>query len=120
MLRIGDALRASTAYVLNHSLPKIITLDGINAPDELNFTVPVNWIPASMYANALSIVVNAARCVNKTYLAGGPPDGGKTVYYVLSQSHHDYKDLTKSLIARCSTIHQDCCCCSNTRTCSDA
>ena len=41
MQRVKGQLNASTEHVLNETLSRVITLDGISAPDALSFNIPV-------------------------------------------------------------------------------
>ena len=56
MRRLKNELNASTEHVLNKSLAKVITLDGINAPDALERSVPKEWISPSLYEDAFKYI----------------------------------------------------------------
>ena len=71
MLRVKDQLNASTEHVLNETLSRVITLDGISAPDALPFHIPVAWIPASMYKKAFLIIDSAERTILCRVIATG-------------------------------------------------
>ena len=58
MSRLAGELRASTSYVLEVSLAKVMALDGALMPEMLNFEVPTAWIPQEMLHKALNIVRN--------------------------------------------------------------
>jgi hypothetical protein len=58
MSRLAGELRASTSYVLEVSLAKVMALDGALMPEMLNFEIPTAWIPQEMLHKALNIVRN--------------------------------------------------------------
>ena len=61
MRRVKGQLNASTEHVLNETLARVITLDGICAPDALAFHIPTAWIPSSMYKKAFDLVENTEK-----------------------------------------------------------
>ena len=92
MMRLRGMLRGSTKTVLTTTLPHVLQMDALLMPDDLNFTLPVQWIPPQTYARAAALVQGGEDTVQRSL--------GN--YYVLSQSNTVYKKLTKALIAKCA------------------
>ena len=88
MRRVKGQLNASTEHVLNETLARVITLDGICAPDALAFHIPTTWIPSSMCKKAFDLVESAEKSIwyqamvknsddsvsRDVYYGGGPGD----------------------------------------------
>ena len=101
MRRVKGQLNASTEHVLNETLARVITLDGICAPDALAFHIPTAWIPSSMYKKAFDLVDNTEKTIWYRAMVKNSDDSvSHEVYYVLSQSQTKYKCITKALVDR--------------------
>ena len=99
--RLKNELNASTEHVLNKSLAKVITLDGINAPDALERSVPKEWISPSLYEDAFKYINDADKYImRKPMVRNADGTVSHDVYYVLSQSQKTFKKISASLIDR--------------------
>lgn len=98
MKQIERMLCASTAHVMMVTLPRIIIVDGVKSPDALEFTVPPESIPPDMYAKAHAIVRRASTDIWSDWATD---NGGRYVFYVLSQTQKDFSKLTSHMIRRC-------------------
>ena len=106
MKQIERMLCASTAHVMMVTLPRIIIVDGVKSPDALEFTVPLSSIPPDMYAKAHAIVRRASTDIWSDWATD---NGGRYVFYVLSQTQKDFSKLTSHMIRRCvlSAMHNE-------------
>ena len=85
----------------NKSLAKVITLDGINAPDALERSVPKEWISPSLYEDAFKYINDADKYImRKPMVRNADGTVSHDVYYVLSQSQKTFKKISASLIDR--------------------
>lgn len=91
--------------LLRRSLPLLTILEGINAPDTLNFSVQAKWLSRQMYEKAHDLVSKADQHILKVALG---TEGGKPAYYVLSLSQNEHHSLSYSLVSRCNPS-QLCC-----------
>jgi|TARA_B110000196_G_scaffold311626_1_gene315841 hypothetical protein len=92
-------LRASTADVLGKSMPKLITLDGVNAPDTLSFSIEDEWIPARMIRNAHELVKDPSRTIYRCKRVDAK-GVSHDFFYVLSLSQTTHRRITPELVAR--------------------
>mgnify|MGYP005687756113 CR=1 FL=1 len=85
--------------LLNVTLKTLITLEGVNAPNTLDFSVSKQWLPVQMYTRARALVTDEERYI----LKGLPQVTGEEeeVYYVLSMSQKAYPKISHNLVARC-------------------
>ena len=101
MRRVKGQLNASTEHVLNETLARVITLDGVCAPDALAFHIPTAWIPSSMYKKAFDLVENPEKTIWYQAMVKNSDDSvSRDVYYVLSQSQTKYKRISAELVDR--------------------
>ena len=106
MNRLDGLLRASTAKVLGESLPRVVVMDGLNAQNGLNYNVPHQWLPTSMYHKALKLVNEHEKFILKgaTPLesAASQNTGVQFPYYVLSMGHQDvFERISYGLVTKC-------------------
>lgn len=99
MDRLRSMLRASTADVLGKSMPKLITLDGVNAPDTLSFSIEDEWIPARMTRNAHELVKDPSRTIYRCKRVDAK-GVSHDFFYVLSLSQTTHRRITPELVAR--------------------
>ena len=85
--------------LLTRTLHLLITREGINAPNILNFRVCKQWLPLQMFARAHALVVEQERCI----LKGLRPLNGEepACYYVLSLSQTAHPQISHDLVGRC-------------------
>ena len=101
MRRTRGQLNASTEHVLNETLARVITLDGVCAPNALSFDIPTAWIPSSMYQRAADLVEYPEKWILYQAMVKNSDDSvSHEVYYVLSQSQTKYTRISKALVDR--------------------
>jgi hypothetical protein len=93
-------LRASIIDVLERSMPRLITLDGVDAPDVLNFEIPVSWIPGWMYRKAHALVQDTNKSIYKYNQLDTGKGANHKFYYVLSRSQKVHTTMSHALVKR--------------------
>ena len=98
-LRLLNMLRATTANVLGQSLPRLVVMEGLNAPNKLNFNVSQQWLDTAMYAKALKLVKEHEKFILR---GDTQAHGATTAGYVLSMGQmDDHPNITYGLVKKC-------------------
>ena len=95
--RIKRFKRVPMHTVLNKTLRTLITMEGLNAPNLLDFRVCERWLPLQMYQRAHALVLDQERYILKGLK---PLDGGEACYYVLSLSQTEHSKISHELVER--------------------
>ena len=79
--------------------PQWVVMEGLNAPNKLNFNVSQQWLDTAMYAKALKLVKEHEKFILR---GDTQAHGATTAGYVLSMGQmDDHPNITYGLVKKC-------------------
>ena len=85
---LAREMQASTETLLTVNLPKIMKLDAAKKADKLVHSIPLEWVPKSVYLKAQMNLADSFKYVRVVDIPGSEKEDGTKLraYYVLSRS----------------------------------